>query len=210
MTNVDEVISILTKKYQDTFHKPERGDPFKTLVACILSHRTRDQNSEKAVKMLFSVAQTPEEMLNLSLKELNELIRCSGFYRQKTRYIYNVCKEIVEKNGGMVPTTREALLSLTGVGPKTADIVLSYCFGESTIPVDVHVSRVSKRLGLASSKADPEEVRHSLMKKIKDDNITFYDRSILEIGKNYCRKTNPKCEECPLREKCNYVLKQGL
>ena len=185
---------------------PSRRNPFRTLIGCVLSHRTRDNNSEKATETLFSRASTPSDIMRLSQEELHDLIRCSGFYRQKAKYIRETCRELMESYDGIVPNEKETLLTLPGVGPKTADIVLSHCFDEEAIPVDVHVSRVSRRLGLAPMEASPEEVQSSLHRLIPRGKYLFYDRSIVKLGKEYCRKSNPRCVECPLRDYCDYRL----
>jgi len=198
------VLEILADVYPDMEENPPRGDPFRTLIGCILSQRTRDSSSEKAVERLFSHASTPREVVMLDQEELYDLIRCSGFYRQKARYIRETCRELVERHGGEVPDEKEALLRLTGVGPKTADVVLSHCFDEAVIAVDVHVSRVSRRLGLAPMEAGPEKVQLSLHGLIPQDKYLFYDRSTVRLGKGYCRKSNPLCGECPLRGCCDY------
>ncbi len=110
----------------------------------------------------------------------------------------------MERYEGVVPRDRETLRTLPGIGPKTADIVLTHCFGDEAIPVDIHVSRVSRRLGLASMGASPELVQSTLHTLIPRGNYLFYDRSIVRLGKEYCRKTNPLCGECPLRDCCEY------
>ncbi|HUV53671.1 MAG TPA: endonuclease III [Candidatus Krumholzibacteriaceae bacterium] len=201
----------MSEAYPDLLETPSRHDPFRTLVGCILSQRTRDSNSERAAETLFSRASTPGDILGLRREELHDLIRCSGFYRQKADHITGTCRALMERNDGDVPRDRETLLTLPGVGPKTADIVLTHCFGEAAIPVDVHVSRVSKRLGLAPMDASPEETQSSLHTLIPRDKYLFYDRSIVRLGKEYCRKTNPLCGECPLRDCCDYQksLTQG-
>ncbi len=198
------VLEILANAYPDLVETPPRGDPFRTLIGCILSQRTRDSNSEKAAETLFSHASTPRDIAMLDQEELRDLIRCSGFYRQKARYIRETCNLLVERHDGDVPEEKETLLRLPGVGPKTADIVLSYCFDDVVIPVDVHVSRVSRRLGLAPMEAGPEEVQRSLHGLIPKDKFLFYDRSIVRLGKEYCRKSNLLCGECPLRGCCDY------
>ena len=198
------VLEVLAKKYPETLDDPSRSDPFHTLIGCILSQRTRDSNSEKAAETLFSRASKPSDIIRLKREELHDLIRCSGFYRQKAKYIRETCRELIERHDGFVPNERDKLLTLPGVGPKTADLVLSHCFGKQFLPVDVHVSRVSRRLGLAPMEAGPEEVQSSLHKLLPPDKYLFYDRSILRVGKEYCRKTDPLCGECPLRGCCDY------
>ena len=201
---VSAVIDRLTEAYPKPLDTSTRHDPFRTLVGCILSQRTRDRNSERAAETLFSRASTPSDILGLSREELHDLIRCSGFYRQKAEHITGTCRALIERHDGDVPRDRETLLTLPGVGPKTADIVLTHCFGEAAIPVDVHVSRVSKRLGLAPINASLEETQSILHKLIPRDKYTFYDRSIVRLGKDYCRKTRPLCGDCPLRYCCDY------
>jgi len=198
------VLDKLVDAYPKMLENPSRSDPFHTLIGCILSQRTRDSNSEKAAETLFSQASTPSDITRLNREELHDLIRCSGFYRQKARYIRETCRELMERHDGVVPNEKDTLLTLPGVGPKTADIVLSHCFDEAVIPVDVHVSRVSRRLGLAPKGASPEEVQRSLHRLIPPDKYLFYDRSIVRLGKEYCRKSNPLCGECPLRGCCEY------
>jgi endonuclease-3 len=201
---VSAVIDKLTEAYPKLRDTPSRQDPFRTLVGGILSQRTRDSNSERAAETLFSRASTPSDILRLSREELHGLIRCSGFYRQKAEHIRGTCRALMERHDGEVPRDRETLVTLPGVGPKTADIVLTHCFDEAAIPVDVHVSRVSRRLGLAPMNANPEETQRKLHKLIPRDKYLFYDRSIVHLGKEYCRKTKPLCGECPLRGCCDY------
>ena len=178
------------------------SDPFRVLIGCILSQRTRDANSEKACEKLFSIAETPEQILELDMSSIHESIKCSGFYNQKSKYILETCRQIVSNHDGKVPRTRRELLALHGVGHKTADIVLNYGFGESTIPVDVHVSRVSKRIGYANPQDHPEDVKEKLEKLVVDGDRMLYDHGALKIGKSYCRKSDPKCLECPLGNIC--------
>ena len=201
---VSAVIDKLTEAYPKPLDAPSRHDPFRTLVGCILSQRTRDSNSERAAETLFSRASTPSDVLGLSREELHDLIRCSGFYRQKAKHIRGTCRALMERHDGEVPRNRETLLTLPGVGPKTADIMLTHCFGEAAIPVDVHVSRVSKRLGLAPINASPEETQSILHTLIPRDKYLFYDRSTVRLGKEFCRKTKPLCGECPLNDCCDY------
>ncbi|MCW4049499.1 MAG: endonuclease III [Candidatus Bathyarchaeota archaeon] len=205
MDNVKNILEILQVRYPEHLTETQRQDPFKTLIGCILSQRTRDQNSEKASMNLFNEATTPQDILCLSEDELHNLIRCSGFYRQKAKYITGTCKTLIDHHEGRVPDTREELLKLPGVGPKTADIVLIYAYGEETVPVDVHISRVTRRLGIASTDADPETVKKHLNQSIPKHQSLLYDRAILQIGKDYCRKAAPRCPECPLNKECKIV-----
>ncbi len=177
-------------------------DPFRTLIGCVLSHRTRDANTARAAEALFNVVATPEDILSLEPDELKTLIRCSGFYNQKARNITDICHDLVDNHGSTVPRDRETLMSLRGVGPKTADIVLSYAYNVPAIAVDVHVARVARRLGLADPKAEPEDVKAALERLVPLEMYRFIDNAFVRHGKEYCRKTNPRCGECPLRGVC--------
>lgn len=198
---IDDVLAVVREIVAESA-EIKHSDPFRVLIGCILSQRTRDTNSEKACENLFSIAQTPGQIIELDMSSIHESIKCSGFYNQKSKYILETCRQIVAIHDGKVPRTRKELLTLYGVGHKTADIVLSYGFGEPTIPVDVHVSRVSKRLGFATPKDHPEDVKEKLEKIIVPRDRMLYDHGALKIGKAYCRKSDPKCPECPLDNIC--------
>ena len=177
-------------------------EPFRTLIGCVLSHRTRDANTARAAEALFEVVSTPEEVLSLEPEELRDLIRCSGFYNQKARNITAICRDLVENHGSTVPNDRQSLMGLHGVGPKTADIVLNHAYNVPAIAVDVHVARVARRLGLAAPNAGPEEVKQALEGLVPPEMYGFIDEGFVGIGKEYCRKTSPRCGDCPLREAC--------
>ena len=204
-SKVSAVIDKLTEAYPKPLDAQSGHDPFRTLVRCILSQRTRDSNSQRAAEALFSRASTPSDILGLSCQELHDLIRCSGFYRQKAKHIRGTSRALMERHDGEVPRDRETLVALPGVGPKTADIVLTHCFGEAAIPVDVHVSRVSRRLGLAPMNASPEGTQSILHTLIPREKYLFYDRSVVRLGKEFCRKTKPRCGECPLNDCCDHL-----
>ncbi len=140
---------------------------------------------------------------------LKELIRCSGFYNQKARNIIAISQVLVDDFGGMVPDDRATLMGLPGVGPKTADIVLSYAFGKPAIAVDVHVSRVARRLGLAPVDAGPEPVKETLESLVPPDSYRFVDNAFVRHGKEFCRNSNPRCSGCFLSELCAYPGSQS-
>jgi endonuclease-3 len=202
MPEIHAILKALADAYPDVDPKPSNMDPFMTLIGCILSQRTREGNAEMAAGNLFAAASTPEDVLSLGQDRLEALIRPSGFYRQKARSIMGTCRALVDHHGGVVPREREALMRLPGVGPKTADIVLAYSYGAQTVPVDVHVWRVSRRLGLAPMDADHEEVKKALEEALPGDCRVLYDRAALRVGKEHCRKSAPRCGGCPLRGLC--------
>ena len=196
------VVQLLEEQGAEEQGETGSRDPFRTLIGCVLSHRTRDANTARAAEALFEVVATPQGVLSLEPDELRNLIRCSGFYNQKARNITAICRDLVDNHGSKVPEDRETLMSLNGVGPKTADIVLNHAYNVPAIAVDVHVARVARRLGFANPKAGPEEVKQALEGLVPPEMYGFIDRGFVGHGKEYCRKTNPRCGECPLREAC--------
>ena len=184
-------------------------DPYRTLIGCVLSHRTRDENSSRAARNLFEEIEGPLDLLAMNQDALKELIRCSGFFNQKARSIIAISRVLVDDFGGVVPDDRETLMGLPGVGPKTADIVLSYAFEKPAIAVDVHVSRVARRLGLAPGDAGPEGVKEALESLVPPDSYRLVDDAFVRHGKEYCRNSNPRCNECFLGELCEYPGSQS-
>jgi len=196
------VLIALKRHYGGHAFHVETEDPLRALIGCILSQRTRDENASKATDALFSVASTPGEILALDPEILKNLIRSSGYYNQKAKHIIGACRVIVERFEGRVPRTRGELLSLPGVGPKTADIVLSYGYGEPAIAVDTHIHRVSKRAGLTGKVAEPQDVKRALESQIAREDWIYADGALLQLGKDFCKQSKPRCGECPLRDIC--------
>jgi endonuclease-3 len=200
------IIVELMKRHYPEYMQPDNGnsDPFQTLIGCVLSQRTRDINAERATEALFDVANTPRGILEIDESRLRKLIRCSGFYNQKAKHVRSICHALVEGYNGIVPRKRQSLMSLQGVGPKTSDIVLSHAFDIPTIAVDVHVSRVARRIGLADRDATPEEVKLALEGVIPSELYLFVDSSFVRHGKEICPSRNPRCDSCFLKDFCNY------
>ncbi|MBC8223579.1 endonuclease III [Candidatus Bathyarchaeota archaeon] len=205
------VITLLMReRYGDIDERPrEPRDPYRTLIGCVLSHRTRDENSSRAARNLFEEIEGPLDLLTMNQDTLKELIRCSGFYNQKARSIVAISRVLVDDFGGMVPDDRATLMGLPGVGPKTADIVLSHAYQKPAIAVDVHVSRVARRLGLAPDDAGPERVKEALESLVPPDSYRFVDNAFVRHGKEYCRNSKPRCSGCFLRELCTYPGSQS-
>ncbi len=176
-------------------------DPFKVLIATMLSARTRDEVTIEAARRLFSKASTPQEMLKLSAEEVSKLIYPVGFYRSKAKAILEVCRALIREHGGRVPDTIEELLKLKGVGRKTANLVLSIGYGKPAICVDTHVHRVTNRWGLVSTRT-PEETERSLMEKIPRGYWSEVNRILVVFGQRICRPVRPLCERCPIADIC--------
>lgn len=186
-------------------------DPFKTLITTIISQNTADRNTARAVENLskhYSI--TPEALANAETSRIEQSLKVAGLYRNKSKAIKKVSKIILEKFHGDLNSVlslpleeaREALLQLPGVGPKTADVVLLFCADKPTIPVDTHVNRVSKRLGLAPNDGDYEAVRRSLQSLYNPkDYLTIHVLLIL-LGRKYCKAGKPLCRECPVNMLC--------
>jgi endonuclease-3 len=176
-------------------------NPFLVLVSCILSLRTKDTVSLPISIRLFSYARTPQELLNISLSELKTIIYPVGFYRQKSKQLHGLCFNLIEHYKGLVPFSKEELLSLPGVGPKTANLVLGEGFGIPAICVDTHVHRIANRLGLITTKT-PEETEKELERIVPIENWIELNRLLVMWGQNQCTPVLPRCSTCPIAQMC--------
>jgi len=179
-------------------------NPFQLLIGTVLSQRTTDANTDKASTQLFSRFRTPKQLANADLNKIKKLVKPSGFYKTKARYIKKISRIILEKYNGKVPANRELLMNLPGVGAKTSGIVMVYGFGKpSAIPVDVHVHRISNRIGLVKTKK-PEDTELGLMKIVPKKNWIELNELFVLFGQNVCIAKKPKCWECPIARYCDY------
>jgi len=176
-----------------------RENPFTILVFTMLSARTKDETTLKAVERLFGKAKTPQKIINLSARSLERILYGVGFYRVKAKNLIRASERILEFGG--VPDTLEGLLELPGVGRKTANIVLARAFNKNTIGVDVHVHRISNRLGLVKTKK-PEETERALIKAIPKKYLRPLNRSFVAFGQTVCLPRKPLCRICPLNLIC--------
>jgi endonuclease-3 len=174
---------------------------FKSLVSVMLSAQSRDANTAKATRKLFAVAETPEAILALPDERFQELIKDAGLYRMKARNIKRMCEALLAGHAGVVPSSREELMRLPGVGRKSADIMLRFVFGEAVVAVDTHVFRVSNRLGLAHGKVEAQVARQ-LEHRIPPRWRWGAHIWLLEHGKELCRSRRPRCEACFLVDLC--------
>ncbi|HXW12531.1 MAG TPA: endonuclease III [Nitrososphaeraceae archaeon] len=181
----------------------EDGDPFKILIGTILSARTRYETTTSVIKMLFSRFKNPDELSRANLKEIKELIQKIGFYNVKAIRIKEVSKILVDKYNSKVPSNMEDLLTFPGVGRKTANCVLVYGFRKPAIPVDVHVHRISNRIGIVDTKK-PEETEIVLQKSIDMKYWTAINETFVVFGQNICLPIKPKCGLCRLTKICKY------
>ncbi len=205
----DEVVARLKDFYKGdvpsvTKLANEKRDPFLVLIGCILSLRTKDEVTDVAAARLFQRARTPREVLALPVKELERLIYPVGFYRTKTRTIQDISQKILEQYNGKVPETMEELLSFTGVGRKTANIVITEGFNKAGIAVDTHVHRISNRLGAVSTR-NPNETEDALRKVLPRKHWRVYNMLLVTHGKRTCAPLSPFCSRCPVSTYCERV-----
>src|SRR6056297_190255 len=206
--NISRVMKILSKRYQNTgvttlnrMREEDKKNPFKILISCLLSLRARDENTEKVSEQLFNIADTPEKISNMKKRELEKLIYSSGHYRKKSETLKHVSKELINRFNGKVPDNREDLISIKGIGPKTANIVLAFAFNKPVIPVDTHVHRIPNRLGWVKTKK-PEETEKELMKIIPKKYLRDFNSIFVQFGREICNPLSPKCSECPIERHC--------
>lgn len=175
---------------------------FELLAAVLLSAQATDVGVNKATRRLFAVANSPQKILALGLPALTEHIRTIGLFRTKAKNLYETCRLLVERHGGEVPRTREALEALPGVGRKTANVVLNVAFGEATMAVDTHIFRVGNRTGLAPGK-NPLQVELKLLERVPADYLVDAHHWLILHGRYVCTARSPKCAECTVALYCD-------
>jgi endonuclease III len=207
---IHEAISILrdlVKKWQTpavTIVSQREGDPFKVLISCILSLRTRDKTTGEASARLFALADTPQRMVLLTRELIEKTIYPVGFYRNKATQILDICGVLLEKHAGRVPDEIDDLLRFKGVGRKTANLVVTLGFGKPGICVDTHVHRICNRWGYVRTKS-PEETEIVLRAKLPREYWLIINDLLVTFGQNQCLPISPLCSICPLFNACNRV-----
>lgn len=210
VADMERVIRILRKETLRfeapvvTLISKTKRDPYKVLTSCLLSLRTNDHTTTGATDRLFSLAVTPEDMLRIPVLKLEKTIYPVGFYRVKARLLHSISKDLLERFGGKVPDNLEDLLSLKGVGRKTANLVLTLGFGKHGICVDTHVHRISNRLGFVKTRT-PEQTEFALRKKLPMRHWIEFNDTLVAYGQNHCRPISPKCSTCKVKGYCRKV-----
>ncbi len=182
----------------------EKRDPFAILISTILSLRTKDEVTAVASEKLLKAAPTPEAMLKLSADEISQLIYPTGFYKTKAKTILDISNVIIERYHSRVPDTIEELLTLKGVGRKTANLVVSLGYGKDGICVDTHVHRISNRLGYVRTKT-PEQTEYALRAKLHRRFWTMYNTLMVAFGKSICVPISPWCSKCKVFKYCERI-----
>ncbi len=175
--------------------------PFQVLIGTILSQRTKDANTDRAALALFREFPDAASLAAAPLERVERLVRPTGFYRVKARAVRACAQELLERFGGEVPRSMEALLSLPSVGPKTANCVLVFGFGIPGVPVDTHVHRIANRLGIARTRS-PEETEAALRRRVPERYWAPLNPLLVQHGQNVCRPRGPRCGACPLEDLC--------
>lgn len=207
---IEEIMRLLSRRYavgafpgkgRGTTISREMRDPFRVLISTILSHRTQDENTNRASTNLFEVYQSAESLANADVRQIEKLIRPSGFYKVKARNIKRVASILVKEHQGNVPEDLDALLKLPSVGRKTANCVLVYAFGKPAIPVDTHVHRISNRLGLVRTK-NPGQTEKALARIVPEEHRLRLNELFVKFGQDICRPIAPYCYDCDLAINC--------
>lgn len=208
-TNNQKILDILEQQYKGTTTALEYKNQFELLIATILSAQTTDMQVNKITKKLFAKYPTPQAIFKLTAEELAEEIKGCGLYRNKAKNILAAVKILLEKYNGEVPANREALMSLPGVGRKTANVMLANAFGIPALGVDTHIFRVANRLGLVNAKT-PYQVEEQLVAQIPREKWGEAHHWLIWHGRGICRAKKPLCNECPLKELCPSKLEVNI
>ena len=195
-------LDTMGEMFPDAHCELNHENPFDLLIAVLLSAQTTDVNVNRVTTDLFKKYRTPEDYLSVDVTELENDIKSIGLFRTKAKNIQKLCQTLLDEHDGHVPTTRDELVKLAGVGRKTANVVVSVAFNEPAIAVDTHVERVAKRLAFCRWKDSVLQVENTLMKKIPKDEWSVSHHRFIFFGRYHCKAANPNCLECPLLTVC--------
>lgn len=207
---IDKVVAVL-KREMRRWKTPIVGvvaertrDPFQVLISCVLSLRTQDRTTAEASERLFRLADTPGAMVRLSAKRIERAIFPVGFYRTKARAIRGICRDLIDRFGSVVPDDIDRLLTLKGVGRKTANLVVTLGYRKDGICVDTHVHRISNRLGYVRTRT-PEQTEMALRRKLPRKYWIIFNDLLVTYGQNLCKPVSPLCSQCRISSYCNRV-----
>ncbi len=203
-----EILDILEKNStrnapSDILHSAFNRTPYTILIATLLSLRTKDETTARVSKELFKVAETPEKMVEIPLDRLEEIVKPTGMYRRKARTIIDVSNTLIEKFNSKVPDRKGELLTIKGVGDKTANVVLNSAFGIPSIAVDTHVHRVTNLLGFIETKT-PRESERELYRRVPKRYWSRLNHIIVSFGQTICLPRGAKCDICPIYDRCHH------
>ena len=209
LDKIDDIVTIL-KRENKKYIVPivtivsMTKSPFMVLISCLLSLRTKDKVTAEASNRLFKLANNPEKILGLSIKNIEKAIYPVGFYKTKAKRIKEICRVLLDDYEGVVPNEIDELLKLNGVGRKTANLTVTLGYGKLGICVDTHVHRISNRLGLVKTKT-PEQTEFALRKKLPKKHWLIYNDLLVTYGQNLCVPVSPWCSKCKIFKYCKRV-----
>lgn len=210
VNNINKIMKILEKHFYYTNRttlnrmrkqKKSNKNAFKILISCLLSLRAKDETTERISKDLFKIADTPEKIARINTKKLEKIIFSTGHYHKKAQTLKHVSKELIKRFNSKVPNNKEQLLSIKGIGPKTANIVLCFAFGECVLPIDTHCHRIPNRLSWLTTKT-PEQTEKQLEKILPKKYWMEFNGIFVLFGKTICLPISPKCSVCPINQYC--------
>ncbi len=205
-SRIKKILEILESTYPGVKTALGHRNPLELMIATILSAQCTDERVNRVTKTLFQKLRTAKDFVEVPLSDLEEMVRPTGFYRNKAKSIKGCCEALVEKHAGKVPDNMEALVQLHGIGRKTANVILGSAFGIPGIVVDTHVKRLSQRIGL-TKEVDPVRIEFDLMALIPKKNWIDFSHQMIWHGRALCKARKPNCPACPLRDLCNYGRK---
>ena len=202
-----DLINILNKTYPDAKCSLDFETPFELLVAVILSAQCTDDRVNKVTPILFKVCSTPEEFSAIPIEDLENLIHPCGFYKNKAKNIKLCAKQVIENFNGKLPHTMPELLTLAGIGRKSANVIMLEAFGIAEgIAVDTHAKRISNRIGL-SNESEPEKIEQDLIKIFPKETLKDINHLFMWLGRNTCEARTPHCDSCSVKQYCNFYKK---
>jgi len=214
-TRAEESLKRILYAYKNSW-SPEKSDPFKVLVRTVLSQNTNWRNEETAYRQLSEmIGITPERLAEASTKNIANAIKPAGMYNQRSRTLKLISQEVIKQYAGDLAAivskpyaeARESLMSLSGVGEKTADVVLLFNAGKEVLPVDRHITRIAKRLEIVSYNAKYDDIRLALEKSVDPQSYLNAHIGLIQFGRETCKALNPKCNLCILKDLCPYPKK---
>jgi len=206
MPDAKKITSLLLKKYPNPRTALNFTNPLELLIATILSAQCTDARVNEVTKALFKKYKNVKDFASAGLKSFESEIRPTGFYKNKARMIIGCCQKLIKDFKGKVPSTMEELITLPGVGRKTANVILGSAFGKQAIAVDTHVLRVSNRLGIAHSE-NPDKVEEELIRQVPNSKLTAFNLAMILHGRETCTARSPKCGRCVLYDECGWPEK---
>ncbi len=206
--NISKIMDVLEKHFHYTerttlnkMRQDNEKNPFKILISCLLSLRSRDETTERISNELFKIADTPEKLTRIPLRKLEGIIYSTGHYHKKALTLKHVSKELIQRFNTHVPDNKEDLLSIKGIGPKTANIVLNFAYNQPTLPIDTHCHRIPNRLGWLKTKS-PEQTELALSKILPKKYWFEFNGIFVLFGRTICQPVSPWCSKCPIGRYC--------